>query len=127
MLLTRPPFADDCLFYPQGSILKNWQATHRCRGNRRPSSRPEDLSSLKVLHIDRLFHCDVFDRVLVQKIVYLVADRAQTFGHRKLAVQLECGGFNYLRRFVLAVVEDGKAAATQARVYTENAPTELLA
>ena len=42
-------------------------------------------------------------------------------------MQLECGGFNYLRRVVLTVVEDGKAAATQARVYSENAPTELLA
>ena len=69
----------------------------------------------------------MIDRVLVQKIVYLLADRAQTFRHRKLAVQLECGGFNDLRRVVLAVVEDGKAAATQARVYPENAPTELLA
>jgi hypothetical protein len=65
--------------------------------------------------------------MLVQKIVYLVADRAKTFGHRKFTVQFECSAFNYLRRVAIAVVEDGKSAATQARVYPEYAPTELLA
>lgn len=126
LLLTRAAESDHGLFHPQRGIFKDREPAHGGSGDGRPPGGPQNLRGLEVLHVDGLLDRHMVDRVLVEEVVHLIADRSEAFGHRDFRAYFQGGGFEQDGIAPGAVFDDGKTTATQAGVDTEHATGEGL-